>query len=86
MRLKALLLASVFGVESVLAAGTPTDPSIPALGSLNRSGTPLFSTSTYTPASIGYQFTALVGIRVVSMGVFDMGGDGLTTPADVGIF
>ena len=86
MALKHLLFASVFGLETALAAGTITNPSTPALGSLNQSGTPLFSTSTFTPASIGYQFTALVDMRVVSMGVFDLGRNGLTAKADVGIY
>lgn len=81
-----LLLSSVFALETASAAGTITDPDIPALGSLNQTGTPFFSTSTFTPASIGYQFTALVAIRVVSMGVFDLGRDGLNATADVGIY
>lgn len=81
-----ILIISTLGLEVALAAGTVTDPEIPALGVLNKSGTPLFSTSTFTTASIGYQFTALVDIRVVSMGVFDLGGNGLVNAADVGIY
>lgn len=79
-------MMSILGLEMAWGAGSVTDPEVPALGVLNKSGTPLFSTSTFTPASIGYQFTALVDIQIVSMGVFDLGGDGLANPADVGIY
>lgn len=81
-----LLSLALVVTEFAAAAGTSTEQVTPALGSLNQSGTPLFSTSTFTPASIGYQFTALKDIQIVSMGIFDLGGDGLTNPADVGIF
>ena len=85
MQLPFLFLLSVFGVQSTLVVGSAA-ATIPALGTLNQSGTPLFSTSTFTPASVGYQFTALEDIQIVSMGIFDLGGNGLTNPADVGIF
>jgi hypothetical protein len=41
---------------------------------------------TFTPAVVGYQFTALADIRIGSMGIFDQGGDGLIASADVGIY
>jgi hypothetical protein len=84
MKLKWLLLASLVCVGTARAAGTVPDASVAALGSLNKSG--LFSTSTFTPAVVGYQFTALTDIRIVSMGIFDQGGDGLIASADVGIY
>ena len=64
-----LLSLALVVTEFAAAAGTSTEQVTPALGSLNQSGTPLFSTSTFTPASIGYQFTALKDIQIVSMGI-----------------
>jgi hypothetical protein len=89
MNLKNILLAFALTMKATFAAvTTQTFASVttPALGSLNKSGPALFSTSTFTPALIGYQFTALVDMKIVTMGVFDSGGDGLAQTADLGIY